>query len=51
MTGKGSPRLYFEVETSRETRGTTRKRRTIIIILISILVIVIAIKIIDYGLA
>jgi len=51
LTGKEFPRLYFEVETSKETRNTTRKKITIIIILISMLVIVIAIKIIDYSLA
>jgi hypothetical protein len=50
LTGKESPRLYFKVETSRETRGITRKRIIITIILILILVIVIIIKIIDYGL-
>jgi hypothetical protein len=51
LTSKESLRLYFKVKTSRETRGTTKKRITIIIILISILVIVITIKIIDHGLA
>ena len=51
MTGKESPRLYFEVETSSETRGKTRKRGTMIIMLISILVIVMTTKIIHHSLA
>ena len=51
MTGKESLRLSFAVETSRETRGTTRKRITITIILISMLVIVMTMKIMDHGLA
>jgi hypothetical protein len=51
LTGKESPTLYFEVETSRETHGITRKRITMIIILISMLVIVMTMRIMDRGLA
>ena len=50
MTSKESLRLYFKVETSRETCSTTRKRITIAIILILMLVILIIMKIIDYSL-
>ena len=48
MTGKESPKLYFEIKTSNETRDKSKNKIVTIILFIIILLIIIIIIIIIY---